>query len=278
MSASFPNAKKTFSQVVNGVTKLVAALFNLNYDETEAIETLIGAMGSTQANTDSYKNLLKNYKQACNVEYKSATEVYIRAGQLAVSDASGNMRFRVNTSDLTLTWTDIDTGAEENSTLYYVYVLADAAGTTFTGKISKSASAPSGATFYRKVGSFYNDGSGNIDPLQITSLTNITCLTDLTSLGKIAKAVPYTGNATDNRTVAHGLGRAPIAVLIAQTGAGYNIGPELWISGMATGYSVDLSNGSAGTGKIKSVDSTNITLGTSSQTNGSSTGYVALVL
>jgi hypothetical protein len=39
MAASFPTSKKTFSQVVNGVTKLVAALFNPAYDEIEAIET-----------------------------------------------------------------------------------------------------------------------------------------------------------------------------------------------------------------------------------------------
>jgi len=45
MAASFPNAKKTFSAVVNGVTKLVAALFNSPYDEIEAIETFIGATG-----------------------------------------------------------------------------------------------------------------------------------------------------------------------------------------------------------------------------------------
>jgi hypothetical protein len=42
MAASFPGAIKSFSAVVNGVTKLVAALFNSPYDEITAIETELG--------------------------------------------------------------------------------------------------------------------------------------------------------------------------------------------------------------------------------------------
>ncbi len=42
MAASYPGAIKTFSAVVNGVTKLVAALFNSPYDEVTAVETELG--------------------------------------------------------------------------------------------------------------------------------------------------------------------------------------------------------------------------------------------
>ncbi len=42
MAASYPGAIKTFSSVVNGVTKLVAALFNSPYDEVTAVETELG--------------------------------------------------------------------------------------------------------------------------------------------------------------------------------------------------------------------------------------------
>ncbi len=42
MAASFPGAIKNFSAIVNGVTKLVAALFNSPYDEITAIETELG--------------------------------------------------------------------------------------------------------------------------------------------------------------------------------------------------------------------------------------------
>lgn len=163
MAASFPNAKKTFSAVVNGVTKLVAALFNTAYDEIEAMETFVGAMGATQANTDSLKNTLLNFRAGCSVDYKGAADLYVRSGEIAIPDVSGNLRFRKNTSDTTVTWADIDTGAEAGSTIYYVYAVADAAGTTFTIIISTNATTPTGCTFYRLIGTFYNNASSNIE-------------------------------------------------------------------------------------------------------------------
>lgn len=42
MAASYPGAIKSFSAIANGVTKLVAALFNSPYDEITAIETELG--------------------------------------------------------------------------------------------------------------------------------------------------------------------------------------------------------------------------------------------
>jgi hypothetical protein len=163
MAASFPNAKKTFTQAVNGLTKLVALLFNSNYDETEAIETFIGAIGSTQAYSESLTNFLSKYVRGAKIEYKSATDIYVRSGEICFIDVSGNRRLRRNTSDLTVDWTMIDTGAEAASTKYYIWALADASGTTFTIKISASASVPSGSpAFYKLLGSFYNDANSDI--------------------------------------------------------------------------------------------------------------------
>jgi len=161
--ASFPNTKKTFSAVVNGVTKLVAALFNTPYDEIEAIETFVGSIGSTQSYSESLKNLLLSYRRNCNVEYKGVADLYVRAGEIAIPDASGNVRLRRNTSDTTVDWDDIDTGSEANATQYYVYAVADTATTTFTVLISTSDSTPTGATYYKRLGSFYNNASGNIE-------------------------------------------------------------------------------------------------------------------
>jgi hypothetical protein len=45
MAASFPGAVKSFTAVVNGITKLVAALFNSPYDEITAIETYLLTAG-----------------------------------------------------------------------------------------------------------------------------------------------------------------------------------------------------------------------------------------
>lgn len=42
MAATYPGAVKNFSSIVNGVTKLVAALFNSPYEEVTAIETELG--------------------------------------------------------------------------------------------------------------------------------------------------------------------------------------------------------------------------------------------
>jgi hypothetical protein len=166
---AFPNAKTTFSAIVNGTTKVVASLWNLIHTDVEAIETFIGAIGSTQANTDSIKNLLGLYVRGCDVEYKGDADLYVRAGRIMIQDASGNMRLRTNASDLTVTWANIDTGSEANSTLYYVYAVADAAGTEFTIKVSTNAATPTGCTFYRLLGSFYNNADGNIEQGRMTN-------------------------------------------------------------------------------------------------------------
>lgn len=163
MAASFPNAKKTFSQIVNGVTKLVASIFNVNYDETEAIETFIGATGGgAQSYSESLTNLLFNYRQGCNVEYKSTSDLYVRLGEMMLTDASGNRRLRRNTSDTTVTWAMTDAGAPANSTACYIYATGDDSETVFDVAISTSNTAPAGKTYYKKLGGFYKDGSGNI--------------------------------------------------------------------------------------------------------------------
>jgi len=167
MAASFPNAKKTFSSVVNGVNKLVAALFNAPYDEIEAEQTFIGATGGgALAYTTSVTDLLANYRQGCSCDYKSAADLYVRAGELMILDASGNKRLRRNPTDTTVTWANIDTGAEGNA-VYYIYAVADASATTFTVKISTNATTPSGCTFYRLIGTFLN----STDILEVGNLS-----------------------------------------------------------------------------------------------------------
>lgn len=163
MSASFPNAKKTFTPIVDGVTYVEAINANTAYDEIEAMQTMFGAMGVTQGYTESLKNALLGYRRGCQVEFKSITEFYVRTGEIAIKDASGNLAFRRNTSDITVTWTSIDTGGEATSTTYYVYAVADAAGTTFTVKFSTNATTPAGCTFYALLGFFYNNSGGDIE-------------------------------------------------------------------------------------------------------------------
>jgi len=56
--ADFPATKKTFTQAVDGTTFLEAILFNTGYNEVEALETFIGALGA--GNSQSYSTSLND--------------------------------------------------------------------------------------------------------------------------------------------------------------------------------------------------------------------------
>ncbi len=98
------------------------------------------------------------------IVYTSASTVTASTGSCVVSNSDGSVRVFLNNSSTTaITFSDIDTGSEAASTTYYVYAMAAATSSTAaTFKISTSSSAPSGITYYIKIGSFYNDGSSNI--------------------------------------------------------------------------------------------------------------------
>lgn len=162
MSADFPLSVKNFLQLQDGVDSVVAQHPNDRGDEITAIQTLLGALGSAQSYSDNYKNVLRSYRRGCLLDYKGVADLYVRSGEIAIYDASGNVRLRRNTTDTTVTWADIDTGAEANSTQYYVYAVADTAASTFTVVISTNATTPTDCTYYRRIGSFYNNGSGTI--------------------------------------------------------------------------------------------------------------------
>lgn len=99
----------------------------------------------------------------CKLSYASASTITVGIGSVVCSNSAGTIRkLRANTSATTLSWTDIDAGGEAISTTYYVYAVADADSNNFTCTISTSSSSPSGKTYYRKLGSFYNNSSGDI--------------------------------------------------------------------------------------------------------------------
>lgn len=128
-------------------------LTEFNIIDTEVDEHMI----------DPLERLLTNARNGALVEYASAATVSVTAGQVTCSNVGGTLlQMRKNTSATTVEWTDIDTGSEAASTTYYVYANCDADATTFTIKISTSASAPSGVTSYQKLGTFYNNSSSNI--------------------------------------------------------------------------------------------------------------------
>jgi hypothetical protein len=116
-----------------------------------------------QENNSVLDRALAGYRMNCKISYASAATVSVAAGELVLSDSSGAIRvMRRNTAATTVTWANIDTGSEATSTTYYVYGVADTDATTFTVVVSINATTPTGCTYYVKLGSFYNDASGNV--------------------------------------------------------------------------------------------------------------------
>jgi len=92
MAASFPGAIKNFSAVVNGVTKLVASLFNLPYDEITAIQTELGTdpagsmsdvktrLAVSMNDNGTIKNIMGAYAAANpDTAYQAATDGFVVA-------------------------------------------------------------------------------------------------------------------------------------------------------------------------------------------------------
>lgn len=108
--------------------------------------------------------LLSNYRNGYNLSYSSASTIVAGAGEIVVSNALGTARlFLKNASTTNVTFSNIDTGAEASATTYYVYCGTNTAtASSCTFYVSTSSSAPTGITYYARLGSFYNDASSNI--------------------------------------------------------------------------------------------------------------------
>lgn len=123
-------------------------------------------------NNNAADRLFADYVKGIRISYSSATTIIVSDGQVVCDNVDRDTRkWRENTANITVTFSNLDTGSEEASTTYYVYAVADTDATTFTITISKSG-APSGATYYKRLGSFYNDASSNIDE---DSIDNYLC-------------------------------------------------------------------------------------------------------
>lgn len=129
------------------------------------------------------------YGNPPKVSYSSASEITVSAGSATVCNvAMDDCEILYNPSATTVGWSDIDTGAEENSTTYYVYTTGSSSADTFSVKISKSSTAPSGSTQYKRIGSLYNDSSGNI--------TKSLTLTEVRSSGSFGSWQSKSNGAT----------------------------------------------------------------------------------
>ena len=108
--------------------------------------------------------VLAKYQQGCSIIYASTSTFLVDIGEVTLSNAAGTTRvFTQNTSQVTVTWADIDAGSEAASTTYYVYAISTSDATnTFTVSISASSTTPTGATYWKRLGNFYNDSGSDI--------------------------------------------------------------------------------------------------------------------
>lgn len=150
------------------------------------------APGLMRVNNEAIDRILQHYQMGAGVFYSSATAVTVAPGSVVCSNSGGTVRrLRSNTSSTSVGWANIDTGAEAGSTTYYVYAVADTDATTFTVEISTSSSAPVGATYYLKLGSFYNNSSSNIDNYKVYSNAYYPAPTDSSGIPKVTAIYSY---------------------------------------------------------------------------------------
>ena len=130
----------------------------------QSTDSKIDYPAAVKANNAALDRLLANYVGGgMRLTYSSGSTISVTAGQVVCSNDAGSVRkFRNNTSATNVTFSNLDTGPESSSKTYYIYAVADADATTATFMISASSSAPTGATYYKRLGSFYNDSSSDI--------------------------------------------------------------------------------------------------------------------
>lgn len=108
----------------------------------------------------------KGYVNGLNLQWISATEIQVSAGEATDSEDEVVL---VHPSTETYSWDQLDTGVEGSSTLYAVYLVGPASGGN--GRIVFSTQWDTPGYFgpnrkanerYRYIGAFYNDSSSDI--------------------------------------------------------------------------------------------------------------------
>jgi len=118
---------------------------------------------------DPLDRLLFKEIEGCTLTRTSATVITASIGSVSCSNGAGTIkRFRQNTATTTMDMTvvgvgGIDSGSAEGaSTWYSLYAVADADATTFTVIAASQGTALSDVTYYRYIGSVYNDSGSDL--------------------------------------------------------------------------------------------------------------------
>jgi len=193
----YPEDAGNITPLIDGTDYVEAANVNNVVTELSNVKTLVGIPGAAQSHLATLLDMLAdNYSGGrCYGEDGTTDEVYVGAFSGIISNAAGSIRkLRRITSVTTLTAADLDTGAMAVG-YYYIYATADAAASTPVFKFSASDTTPTGYTYYKKIGWFYNetasvldvtslfignirDGSANPNQVKVTSSTEISTTSD----------------------------------------------------------------------------------------------------
>ena len=151
-----------------GVTQWAKSSLPATGDNLTAWPAAVNAQWSI---TDT---LVSNYRRGYTLSYSSGSTLVASSGEIVVSNSGGTVRlFLADTSSTNITFANIDTGAEASATTYYVYCGTNSAtASACTFYLSTSSTAPTGVTYYARLGSIYNDASSNITRINNDSVTN----------------------------------------------------------------------------------------------------------
>lgn len=118
---------------------------------------------------DPLDKVLTHHIWGCTLTHTSDDVITVSVGEVVCSNGAGTIRrMRKNTATATVDFTaagvgGIDSGsARDDSSWFDIYAVADADATTFTIIAAKQGTALSDVTYYRYIGSVYNDASDNI--------------------------------------------------------------------------------------------------------------------
>ena len=119
---------------------------------------------SFQRIVDPLDRLLSGYRQGLLLTYNSGATISAERGEIMVANSAETIKLMLrSTVTSNVTFSNLDTGTEQASTTYYVYAGTNTASdATPTFYISASSTAPTGITYYARLGSFFNDSDSNI--------------------------------------------------------------------------------------------------------------------
>lgn len=161
-SSTFPTSVDNKTALADGIDIIQADDVNNAYIPMTSTQTFVGANGKGASWSTDILDYFCNAKDPI-VTKATANTLSVSTGAVLIKNSGQTNRlFRKNVAAVTVTSSNLDTGSMADVTAYYVYAVADSAATTFTVKISASATAPSGLTNFELIGWFWNQAAGSL--------------------------------------------------------------------------------------------------------------------